>query len=36
MDYGIINSENIFSKNRPELDEEGKVKDTLEWDGLYK
>ena len=36
MDYGVINSENIFSKNRPELDDEGKVKASLEWDGLYK
>ncbi len=36
MDYGVINADNIFSKNRPELDNEGKLKTTLHWDGLYK
>ena len=36
MDYGVINAGNIFSKNRPELDKEGKLKTNLHWDGLYK
>ena len=36
MDYGVINADSIFSKNRPELDNEGKLKTTLHWDGLYK
>ena len=36
MDYGVINADNIFSKNRPELDNKGKLTTTLNWDGLYK
>jgi len=36
MDYGVINADNIFSKNRPELDNDGKLKTTLHWDGVYK
>ena len=36
MDYGIINAENSFTKNRPELNEGGEVLPVKEWDGSYK
>ena len=36
MDYGIINSKNSFTKNRPQINEEGKVQAIKEWDGTYK
>ena len=36
MDYGIINSKNSFTKNRPQINEEGKVQAVKEWDGSYK
>ena len=36
MDYGIINSKNSFTKNRPQINEEGKVQAVKEWDGTYK
>ena len=36
MDYGIINSKNSFTKNRPQINEEGEVQAVKEWDGTYK
>ena len=36
MDYGVVGSENIFSKNRPKLDKEGNLLPVEEWDGIYK
>ena len=36
MDYGVINKENIFSKNRPKIDNNGKVEEEEEWDGIYR
>jgi len=36
MDYGIINSKNSFTKNRPKINEEGNVQAVKEWDGTYK
>jgi flavin reductase (DIM6/NTAB) family NADH-FMN oxidoreductase RutF len=36
MDYGIINSKNTFTKNRPKLSKDGKVEPVKDWDGAYK
>ena len=36
MDYGVVGQENIFSKNRPKLDSEGKLKEIDKWDGVYR
>jgi hypothetical protein len=38
MDYAVINEANIFSLNRPEVDDSG-TRATLKsgpWDGVYK
>ena len=35
MDYGIINSKNTFTKNRPKLSKDGKVEPVKDWDGAY-
>ncbi|MDA1239080.1 MAG: flavin reductase family protein, partial [Proteobacteria bacterium] len=36
MDYGVVGKENTFSKNRPALDQNGKLQDVQEWDGKYR
>jgi flavin reductase (DIM6/NTAB) family NADH-FMN oxidoreductase RutF len=36
MDYGIVGSENTFSKNRPKLGKDGKLQTVEEWDGVYR
>ncbi len=36
MDYGVVGSENLFTKNRPELDDKGNLKPTKIWDGKYR
>ena len=36
MDYGIINETNFVTKNRPKLDEKGKLSLVKEWDGTFK
>lgn len=38
MDYGVINPENVFSINRPEVGPDGKVADARPgaWDGKYR
>jgi len=36
MDYGVVGKENTFSKNRPALDENGKLQDVQEWVGKYR
>mgnify|MGYP001170653333 FL=1 len=36
MDYGIINSKNTFTKNRPTLSKDGEVEPVKDWDGVYK
>ena len=35
MNYGVVGSENTFSKNRPKLDKDGKLQQVEEWDGTY-
>ena len=34
--YGIINSKNTFTKNRPTLSKDGEVEPVKDWDGVYK
>ena len=36
MDYGVIGEENIFSKNRPKVNSEGKLEQVDNWDGVYR
>ena len=36
MNYGVVGKENIVSKNRPQLDENGNLKPIEEWDGKYR
>ena len=36
MDYGVVGSENTFSKNRPKLGKDGKLEAVEEWDGIYR
>ena len=36
MDYGVVGSENTFSKNRPKLNKDGKLEPVDEWDGIYR
>ena len=36
MNYGVVGEENTFTKNRPELDENGNLKEVKEWDGVYR
>ena len=36
MNYGVVGKENTFTKNRPELDENGNLKEVEEWDGIYR
>ena len=36
MNYGVVGEENTFTKNRPQLDENGKLKEVKEWDGIYR
>ena len=36
MDYGVVGSENTFSKNRPKLGKDGKLEAVKEWDGIYR
>ena len=36
MNYGIVGEENTFTKNRPELDDKGNLKEVKEWDGVYR
>lgn len=36
MDYGVVGSENTFSKNRPKLGKDGKLQPVAEWDGIYR
>ncbi len=36
MDYGVVGSENTFSKNRPKLGKDGKLEPVEEWDGIYR
>ena len=36
MDYGVVGSENTFTKNRPKLDKDGKLEPVEEWDGIYR
>ncbi len=36
MNYGVVGSENTFSKNRPKLGEDGKLQPVEEWDGVYR
>ena len=36
MDYGVVGSENTFSKNRPKLGKNGKLQPVDEWDGVYR
>ena len=36
MDYGVVGKENLFTKNRPVLDENGMLKEIKSWDGKYK
>jgi len=36
MNYGVVGSENTFSKNRPTLDKEGNLEKVKDWDGKYR
>ena len=36
MDYGVVGSENTFTKNRPKLGKDGKLEPVKEWDGIYR
>ena len=36
MNYGVVGKENTFAKNRPQLDENGNLKEVKEWDGIYR
>ena len=36
MDYGVVGSENTFTKNRPRLGKDGKLQPVEEWDGIYR
>ena len=36
MDYGVVGEENIFSKNRPKINSEGKLEKVDNWDGVYR
>mgnify|MGYP003326285627 CR=1 FL=1 len=36
MDYGVVGSENTFTKNRPKLGKDGKLQPIEEWDGVYR
>ena len=36
MDYGVVGSENTFTKNRPKLGKDGKLEAVKEWDGIYR
>ena len=36
MDYGVVGSENTFTKNRPNLGKDGKLEPVKEWDGIYR
>ena len=36
MDYGVVGKENIFSKNRPKLNKDGKLESVKKWDGVYR
>ena len=36
MNYGVVGEENTFAKNRPQLDENGNLKEVKEWDGIYR
>ena len=36
MDYGVVGSENTFTKNRPKLGKDGKLQPVEEWDGVYR
>ena len=36
MDYGVVGEENIFSKNRPKINSEGKLEQVDNWDGVYR
>ncbi len=36
MDYGVIGEKNIFSKNRPKVNQHGNLKDVDDWDGIYR
>ena len=36
MDYGVVGSENTFTRNRPRLGKDGKLQPVEEWDGVYR
>ena len=36
MDYGVVGEENIFSKNRPKINSDGKLEQVDRWDGAYR
>ena len=36
MDYGVVGSENTFTKNTPKLGKDGKLEAVKEWDGIYR
>ena len=36
MNYGVVGEENTFTKNRPQLDENGNLLEVKEWDGVYR
>jgi hypothetical protein len=36
MNYGVVGSENTFSKNRPTLDKDGNLEKVKDWDGKYR
>ena len=36
MNYGVVGEENTFTKNRPQLDENGNLLEVKEWDGIYR
>ena len=36
MNYGVVGSENTFTKNRPKLGLDGKLQPVEEWDGIYR
>ena len=36
MNYGVVGSENTFSKNRPTLDKDGNLAKVKDWDGKYR
>ena len=36
MDYGVVGTENTFTKNRPKLGKDGKLQPVEEWDGVYR